>query len=102
MGHICIKEQIPPQVLAGLSLLPCSLCIFYNVCSSLFGPPHRTSLPSVGLSDLWGGGPFFWLNKDFLVNTLTWPVVFGEDFRGSSWDHLSARVTLMLPPNPGS
>lgn len=49
-----------------------------------------------------GGGPFFWLNKDFLVNTLTWPVVFGEDFRGSSWDHLSARVTLMLPPNPGS
>lgn len=24
------------------------------------------------------GEPFFWLNKDFLVDTLTWPVVFGE------------------------
>lgn len=36
-------------------------------------PPLYWPLRFVG----WGE-PCFWLNKDFLVDTLTWPVVFGE------------------------
>lgn len=30
------------------------------------------------LRDWEGRRAFFWLNKDFLIDTLTWPVVFGE------------------------
>lgn len=104
LGHVCIEEQTPPQVLAGLSLLPCSLCIFYSVHSSLLGPPpYRTTLPSIGPSDLWGGGTLS--SGSIKTSWLThshgqW--CLGKDFRGSSWDHLSARLALMLPPTPRS
>lgn len=39
----------------------------------LTGPPS----PLLA-SQICGVGGTFWLNKDFLVDTLTWPVVFGE------------------------
>lgn len=56
--------------------LPFSLCICCSASLSLASfqdhPPLHWPLRD------WDWGLFFWLNKDFLVDTLTWPVVFGE------------------------
>lgn len=47
--------------------------------SSPYGPPlYRIILACIGLSGMGGRWAFFLLNKDFLIDTLTWPVVFGE------------------------
>lgn len=49
-------------------------------------PPFLTGAYSCSPLASQGLGALLSANKDFLVDTLTWPVVFGEEgFRGSLW-----------------
>lgn len=58
----------------------------------LTGPPS----PLLA-SQICGVGGTFWLNKDFLVDTLTWPVVFGEGLQRQLLGSPLSLVDPMLP-----
>lgn len=64
------------SALQPVHLLQCPL-LSLRASSLRDHPPLYWPLRFVG----WGN-PFFWLNKDFLVDTFTWPVVFGEGLQG--------------------
>lgn len=75
------QPQTPPQVLAVLSL-PFSLCVCCRVLPLSLGLLFTgSSFPPLASGDWEGRRAFFLLNKDFLIDTLTWPMVFGERFQ---------------------
>lgn len=71
-------QQQAPQVLPVLSPLPFSLCVCCKVPPLPMGLLFTGSSLPASASQGWGRWAFFLLNKDFLIDTLTWPVVFGE------------------------